>query len=119
MFINWAVFFSVMGQLDIYLKRHLYDWYSRGKTYEIRNPWGRFDPSKVVRGGPVVVHEGSTGRSFRGTVGKVIVDSLDAILAEVPVEKIAPGFSERRLRQAVHELLGEQPEYIAFEIIRG
>ena len=92
------------------------------KHYELRFAKGSYAESRVYRGRKVELSKGY-GKTQRmwGTVGKVIVGSLEEVLARIPFDLILPkAKSLDDATSSIRQVLipkEQTPKYIAFEVI--
>ncbi|MFH1400920.1 MAG: hypothetical protein ABIH41_05345 [Nanoarchaeota archaeon] len=95
------------------------DFLERGKRYEIR-AYGRngFHEANVYDGRPVELRRAWSRGSIFGTVGEVVVGSIDDIFDAIDYALIEPRVRTREEAVAENRTMLKNPEkYIAFEVI--
>lgn len=98
--------------------RHYFAFDDGGKTWELRGVNNLFHLESVKLGRSVELRRGySTDDSIWGIItGIRKFRSVDAIVADFPIEKIRPGTTEEEFRDSVADLLGKYETFIAFEV---
>ncbi|MDD4877850.1 MAG: hypothetical protein PHO02_02310 [Candidatus Nanoarchaeia archaeon] len=94
------------------------DFKHNGKKYELRACKGRFSQKHVYANRKVEIRRGYSGESIWGTIGNSVAGDLNEILKKINFKEIIPSAdSEKEAISKIKAYLGEQSEYIAFEII--
>lgn len=95
------------------------DFVKRGKKYELRRYEGRFCEKTIFLGRKVELSCGY-GKKHRkwGEIGKhIVIGGLEEIFEQIDFKLIEPRLnSKEEAVEDVKKLLGESPEYIAFEV---
>ncbi|MFH1173946.1 MAG: hypothetical protein V1725_02330 [archaeon] len=87
------------------------------KTYELRGYGRQYTEKNVYPGKEVELRKGYSGASLHGTIGEVVIGSLDDILEQVPYRAIMPDARTRsEVKENAQALLANNEKYIAFEI---
>ena len=107
-----------MTRLFVPLTTHWFDAFVSGKkTYELRGYGRQFTKKNVYPGKAVELRKGYSGAQLQGTVGAVVIGSLDDILEKVPYAAIMPDApSKEKTAEDIIALLGARETYIAFEV---
>ncbi len=98
-------------------KEPFFDFKLYGKTYELRRLERQWTEKNVRTGRHATVSCGYSGARLEGTIGLVIIGSLNEIFREVDFKKIEP--RAKTVREAINEnlkTLGRAKRYIAFEV---
>lgn len=100
-----------------------YFWFTDcGREFELRVYNSRWSKGQIYTGRKVkILNRYNNKKNFIGTIGKVVIGSLENILKEIDFKKIVPiaNYKEEAIK-IINEIFSveKKKKYIAFEVIK-